>query len=139
MAGMDQLDSYVELVIQTAENCGVSAVAVHYGRRHFLRGAKDDSHGPCNHRDSPVARGYGGRCPHAGRTDFPCRGEEACSRSPDCSSDHEIPKLLDMVIDVLVVVVVLDIPVVMHRPIPMVSLTMEIPQLLFDEVVVSVV
>ena len=55
-------------VVQTAENCGNSAVAVHQGRRHFLHGAEADSRGPCDHRVSPVARGYGGRCPYfAGR------------------------------------------------------------------------
>ena len=79
MAGMDQLDSYVVPLVQTAENCGVSAVAVHHGRRHFLRGAEAVSHGPCDHRDSPVARGYDGRCPCAGRADFPCRGTDADS------------------------------------------------------------
>ena len=29
-----------------AHNCGNSAVAVHHGRRHFLRGAEADPHGP---------------------------------------------------------------------------------------------
>ena len=60
------------------------------------------------------------------------QSSEGCSHGPDCSSDHEIPQLLDMVIDVPVVLVALDIPVVMQRPIPMVSLTMEILQLLFE-------
>ena len=37
MAGMDQIDSYVMVpMVQTAKNCGVCAVAVHYGRRYFL-------------------------------------------------------------------------------------------------------
>ena len=35
MAGVDQLDGYVVLMVQTAENCGFSAVAVHQGRRQF--------------------------------------------------------------------------------------------------------
>ena len=48
-------------------------------------------------------------------------------------------QLLDMVIDVPVVLVVQDIPVVMQSLIPMVSLTMEIPQLPFDLVVMSLV
>ena len=38
LAGMDQLDSFVVLMVQTEANCGVSAVAVPYGRRHFLHG-----------------------------------------------------------------------------------------------------
>ena len=29
-----------------AQICGNSAVAVHHGRRHFLRGAEADPHGP---------------------------------------------------------------------------------------------
>ena len=58
-------------MVQTAENCGFSAVAVQQGRRHFLRGAHADSHGPLDHRDSPVAHGCGGRCPFvAGRAVF---------------------------------------------------------------------
>ena len=69
----------------------------------------------------------------------PCRGAEAGSHGLDCWTNHEILQLLDMVIDVPVVLVVQDIPVVMQRPIPMVSLTMEIPQLLFDVVVMSLV
>ena len=31
--------------VQTAENCGISAVAVLQGRRHFLHGAEADFHG----------------------------------------------------------------------------------------------
>ena len=31
--------------VHTAENCGNSAVAVFYGRRHFLHGAESDFHG----------------------------------------------------------------------------------------------
>ena len=51
LAGMDQMDSYVAVVpmVQTAVDFGFSAVAVHQGRRHFLRGAQADSHGPCDH------------------------------------------------------------------------------------------
>ena len=48
-------------MVQTAEYCGVSAVAVHQGCRLFLCGAQADSHGTCDHGDSPVARRYGGR------------------------------------------------------------------------------
>ena len=44
-----------------------------------------------------------------------------------------------MVIDVPVVLVVQDFPVVTQRPIPMVSLAMEIPQLQLDVVVISLV
>ena len=33
-------------VVQNAENCGVSAVAVLFVRRHPCRGADADSHGP---------------------------------------------------------------------------------------------
>ena len=43
---------------QTAENCGVSAVAVRPGRRHLFRSAEADPHGPgcsADHRDSTVA------------------------------------------------------------------------------------
>ena len=51
-----------------AENCGYSAVAVHHGRRHSLRDAEADPHFPCDHGESPVACGQGGRCPYyAGR------------------------------------------------------------------------
>ena len=51
---------------RSAENCGF-AVAVHHGRRHSLRGT-DAVHGPCDHGDSPVVCGQGGRCPwYAGR------------------------------------------------------------------------
>ena len=43
---------------RSAENCGFSAVAVpQHGRRHLLRGSEAHPHGPCDHRDSPVARG----------------------------------------------------------------------------------
>ena len=28
--------------------------------KHFLRSAEADFHGPCDHGDSPVTRGYGG-------------------------------------------------------------------------------
>ena len=77
-------------VVQSAENCGFSAVAVHQGRRHFLRGSEAYPHGPCDHGDSLAARGYGGRCPF-------CSG---------CA----------------------DFPVVVQRQIPMVSLTIEIPE-----------
>ena len=44
--------------VHTAENCGVSAVAVRPGRRHLFRSAEADPHGPgclADHRDSPVA------------------------------------------------------------------------------------
>ena len=59
------------------------------------------------------------------------------SHGPDCLSDQRDPQLLDLVR--LQGVLVVDIPVVVQRPIPMVSLTMEIPQLLFDVVVMSLV
>ena len=45
-------------VVQTAENCGVSAVAVHDSRRHPFRAANADPHGPdysADHRVSTVA------------------------------------------------------------------------------------
>ena len=67
---------------------------------------------------------------------FTCRGAEAFSYGPDGSSDHRDSQLLlNTVIDVPIVQVVQDIPVVVQRLITMVSLTMEIPQLLFDMVV----
>ena len=63
LVGMDQKDRYTARCFHTvvhtpvvcndrchglwgAENCGFSAVAVHPGRRHFLRCAEADSHGP---------------------------------------------------------------------------------------------
>ena len=52
-------------------NCGISAVAVHAGRRHFLCCAEADFHGPCDHGDSPVTRGHGGRCPFFAVVQFP--------------------------------------------------------------------
>ena len=54
-----------------AENCGISEVAVHAGRRHFLRCAEADFHGPCDHGDSPVTRGHGGRWPLFAVVQFP--------------------------------------------------------------------
>ena len=65
------------LMVQTAENCGFSAFAVHQGRRHLLRGSD------CDHRDSPVARGYGGRCPLMLVMQISWRGTEADSHGPD--------------------------------------------------------
>ena len=70
-------------MVQTAENCGISAVAVHQGRQLFLRDAQADSHGPCDHGDSPVARGYGGRCPMMQVVQISRRGTEADSHGPD--------------------------------------------------------
>ena len=77
----------------------------------------------CRTKEIPVD-GHGGRCPvllvvHVPGHLHPCRGAEACSHGLDCSSDHEIPQLLDMVIDVPVVLVVQDIPVVMQSLISM--------------------
>ena len=43
--------------VDSRGNCGFSAVAGHQGRRHFLRVAEAHPHGPCDHRDSPVAPG----------------------------------------------------------------------------------
>ena len=40
-----------------AENCRNSAVAVHQGRRHVLRVAEANLHGPCDHGGYTVARG----------------------------------------------------------------------------------
>ena len=71
----------------------------------------------------------------------PCRGAEVFPHGPDCSSDHRDSQLhVYQVIDAPVmqfarVPQVVIIPVATQRLIPMVSLTMEIPQLLLDEVV----
>ena len=43
--GDDSRNGFRFLMVQTAENCGVSAVAVHDGRRYFCRGAEGVSHG----------------------------------------------------------------------------------------------
>ena len=170
-------------VVQTADKLRIPAVAVLQGRRQFPVVVQRPIPMVCDHRVSPFARRYGGRCPNlqvvqislswrrglshgadcsSDHRDLhllldkvvdapvmlvvrvpghlhPCRGAEACSHGPDCSSGHEIPQLLDMVIDVPVVLVVQDISVVVQRPISMVSLIMEIPQLLFDVVVMSLV
>ena len=88
-------------MVQTAENCGNSAVAVHQGRRLFLRGAQADSHVPCDQRDSPVARGYGGQCPVMQVVQISRRGTEADSHGPDfgpqsfssCSASDRCPCL----------------------------------------------
>ena len=45
MAGMDQCDIYVASMVQTAENCGFSAVAVHQGRCLSCRDAEAHLHG----------------------------------------------------------------------------------------------
>ena len=58
-------------MVQTAEKLWISAVAVHAGRRHFSRCAEADFHGPCDHGDSPVTRGYGGRWPFFAVVQFP--------------------------------------------------------------------
>ena len=51
----------------------------------------------------------------------PCRGAEAWSHGPDCSSDHEIPQLLHIVVDALVVLVEqVHFAVVTQRLIPMI-------------------
>ena len=69
-----------------AQNCGFSAVAAHHqGHLHPCLGAEGFSHGPgclADHRDSPVARGHGGRCPHyacrvGSSRHLPCRGAKA--------------------------------------------------------------
>ena len=61
LAGMDLIDSYVICWwFRLQETVGVSAVAVHQGRRLVLRGTQAASHGPCDHGVSPVARGHGG-------------------------------------------------------------------------------
>ena len=67
-------------MVQTAENFGNSAVAVHQGRRLFLRGAQADSHGPCDHRDS---QWRGGRRPTLQVVQISRRGTEADSHGPD--------------------------------------------------------
>ena len=132
----------------------------------ILKKKKTHPHGFADHSDSTVAvLGQGDRCPwYEGRAGFsksfarcvqrqvpsasavhqqgrlhPRRGAEALSHGPDCLSYQRDSQLLDTVVDASVLQVVQDIPVVMQRPIPTISLTMEISQLLFDEVVMSLV
>ena len=84
--GVDQKDLYAFSTVCNdrchglwgAENCGISAVAVHAGRRHFLRCAEADFHGPSDQGDSPVTRGYGDRWPCLCSRAVPCRDAEAC-------------------------------------------------------------
>ena len=60
--------------------------------RSFSSFRDDESlpHGPCDHRDSPVAFEHGSQCTYyAGRAGVrPCRGAEAHSHGPDCSADQ---------------------------------------------------
>ena len=86
--------------------CGFSAVAVHQGRRHLLRVSEAHPHGSCDHRDSPVARGQGGRAPYAGRADFPVLVQRQIPMVLIVCRTKEFPQLLDTVIDVLVAQVV---------------------------------
>ena len=64
------------LGFSSAENCGFSEVSAHlHGHEHPCHDAEAVSHGPAclvDHRDSPVARRQGARCPgYAGRALFP--------------------------------------------------------------------
>ena len=71
--------------VQTADYCGVSAVAVRSGRRHPFRSAEADPHGPGNsadHRDSPVAVRFpvvDALCCAGRAGSLPRRGAEASS------------------------------------------------------------
>ena len=59
MAGTYQKDSCPRLMVQTAENFGVSAVAVRSGRQHLFRCAVAVPHGPkysADRTDSTVVR-----------------------------------------------------------------------------------
>ena len=67
-------------MVQSAENCGFSAVAVHHDRRHFLRDAEAHPHGPCDHRDPPMARLM---LLYAGRADFPVVVQRHIPNGPD--------------------------------------------------------
>ena len=49
--------------------------------------AEADFHGPCDHGDSPVTRGYGYSMALFCSCAFPCRVAEACSHGPGCSAD----------------------------------------------------
>ena len=89
-----------------------------------------------------VAPAQGGQCPcyagRAGRAGHPnpCRGAEAVSHGPDRSAVHgDSPDALGYGGRRPCCVVVQDVPVVPQRPIPVVLLTMEIPQFLFDKMV----
>ena len=136
MAGMNQRDSYVASMVQTAENCGFSAVSVHHGRRHFLRDAEAHPHGPCDHEDSPVVRGQGGRCPYYAGAHFPSwrRGSFPWSRLRRTTG---IPQFFfDKTFDAPVAQVVQIFPIVVQMPIPVVQTVrrnMEIPQFVFDK------
>ena len=55
---------------------------------------------------------------------FSCRGTEADSHGLDCAADHRNSPVAPQ-----------DIPVVTLWPIPMVSLTIEIPQFFLDKVI----
>ena len=70
------------------QNCGLSAVAVHRWSSISCRGAEAGSHGPCDHKVSTVARGYGVDARLLLCVRFPCRGAEAGSHGPVCSEDH---------------------------------------------------
>ena len=87
------------LMVQTAANCGfpqLQSIKVH---RHLLRGSEAHPY----HRDSPVARGCGGRCPFVQVVQISWCGTEAISHSPDCCRTKEILQFIDSVADVPVV------------------------------------
>ena len=95
--------------VQTAENCGVTAVAVRPGRRHLFRSAEADLHGPgysADHRDSPVAVRFpvvDALCCAGRAGSLPRRGAEASSIVHTVRLTMDIPQLLNTVADVPVV------------------------------------
>ena len=103
-------------------------------------GAVADSHGLCDHRVSPVARRYGGRCPYLQVVQICLSWRRGIFPWSRLRRTIGITQLLVKVIDAPVVLVVrvpqvVIIPVATLRLIPVVSLIMEIPQLFLDEVV----
>ena len=131
--------SYGGFMVQTAENCGVSVVAVYDGRRFFLSRCRGRFPWSCcsvDHGNSPVAvLGHGDRWPCcACRTVSPrsftcalCATTDACGS--DCFKTLESPQLQSIKgVDFLFVV---------HSSISKVLVTMETPQLCVDIMVDS--
>ena len=92
------------------------------GRRHSLRDAEVHPHGLCDHGDSAVTLRYGGQWPFIAGRAVPCCDAEADPHGPDCLSDHRDSPVASHGVRCPVVqgVLVVDIPVVVQRPIPMV-------------------
>ena len=132
-AGMDQIDSDVVRFWRTRCSWFRLQETVDFPQLQsikvvdILRGSEAHLHGRCDHRDSPVARGYGGRCPFvAGRAVLPCRGAPWSrlfvrpSGFPSCTCTRcSMPCYAG------------------PCGIPMVSLTLEVLQFFIDKVIVA--